>query len=175
MIKNILYIFYYIVIYNLPNGRFFRPINNIRRFYICKILKIGKFHKNTRIQEKVYFSSAGKVTFGENCQINDRVFIQGAVIGNNVMIAPNVAILSNVKDTSRIDIPMNLQGWIRKDFLVNIENDVWIGRNVIVMPGVTIKKGSIIGAGSVVTKDVEEYSVVGGVPAKVIKKRKVEK
>ena len=52
-----------------------------------------------------------------------------------------------------------------------IEDDVWIGRNAIVMPGIKIGKGSIIGAGSVVTRNVESFSVVGGVPAKLIKKR----
>lgn len=52
-----------------------------------------------------------------------------------------------------------------------IEDDVWIGRNAIILPGVTIGKGAVIGAGSVVTKDVPPYCVVGGVPANVIKKR----
>jgi maltose O-acetyltransferase len=49
---------------------------------------------------------------------------------------------------------------------------VWIGRNAIIMPGVRIGKGSIVGAGAVVTRDVEPYSIVGGVPAKLIRKRK---
>ncbi len=53
-----------------------------------------------------------------------------------------------------------------------IEDDVWIGRNAIIMPGVRIGKGSIVGAGAVVTKNVEPYSIVGGVPAKLIRKRK---
>ena len=55
---------------------------------------------------------------------------------------------------------------------VIIENDVWIGANVIILPGVTIHEGSIIAAGAVVTKDVECYTIVAGNPAKVIKKRK---
>ena len=59
----------------------------------------------------------------------------------------------------------------RKDKSVNVGNDVWIGHNAIIMPGVTIGNGAIIGAGAVVTKDVEPYSVVAGVPAKKIKMR----
>ena len=57
-------------------------------------------------------------------------------------------------------------------FLVVIGSNVWIGANAIVLPGVTIGKGSVIGAGIVVTKDIPPYSVAVGVPAKVIKSRK---
>ena len=63
------------------------------------------------------------------------------------------------------------QGFTEVDPIV-IEDDVWIGARVIILKGVTIGKGSIIGAGSVVTKDVEPYSIVGGNPAKLIRKRK---
>ena len=51
-------------------------------------------------------------------------------------------------------------------------NDVWIGTNVTIVAGVTVGKGSVIAAGAVVTKDIPEYSIAGGVPAKVIKSRK---
>lgn len=54
---------------------------------------------------------------------------------------------------------------------VYIEDDVWLGRNVIVMPGIRIGKGAIVAAGSVVTKDVSDYTIVGGVPAKLIRTR----
>lgn len=57
---------------------------------------------------------------------------------------------------------------------VVIEDNVWLGINVIVLPGVTIQEGAIIGAGSVVSKDVPKYAIVGGVPAKVIKYRDIE-
>ena len=70
-----------------------------------------------------------------------------------------------IKVTDRMKLPEN-------DRPVVIEDDVWIAANTIILPGVTIKKGAIIGAGSVVTKDVMEYNVVAGVPAKVIKVRK---
>lgn len=60
---------------------------------------------------------------------------------------------------------------LRNNGLVNIGNDVWIGANVIILPGVTIGDGSIIAAGAVVTKDVDDYAIVGGVPAKVIRYR----
>jgi galactoside O-acetyltransferase len=169
--KKIAYFFYYLVIYNLPHGRFFRLINFLRRYYVCNIMGIADYHTKTRIQNKVYLSGIGKVIFGKNCQINEYVFIQGAIIGNNVMLAPNVSILSNIKNIDRLDIPMNMQGWKEKNKKVIIEDDVWIGRNAIIMPGVKIHRGSIIGAGSVVTRDVSPLTIVGGVPAKLIRSR----
>jgi maltose O-acetyltransferase len=86
------------------------------------------------------------------------------------MIAPYVALIANKKEVNTTDVLMST---VKKEKgkKVIIEDDVWIGRNAIIMPGIRIGKGSIIGAGSVVTKDVEPFSVVGGVPAKLIKKR----
>ena len=165
MMNRFIYGVYYALVAKLPNGRFLPVINLIRRYYVCKIMGVGVFHPNTRIQNNVYLSRPGRVSFGADCQINENVFIQGAVIGDNVMIAPNASLLCNVKDVSKLDIPMNKQGWKEKGKFVVIEDDVWIGRNAVIMPGVRIAKGSIVGAGAVVTKDTDEYSIVGGVPA----------
>ena len=86
------------------------------------------------------------------------------VIGNRVAIAPNVTIIvSSNPNKSKLSNFVK----IRKEKVV-IEDDVWIGTGVIIMPGITIGKCSIIGAGSVVTEDVEPYSIVVGVPAKRI-------
>ena len=65
---------------------------------------------------------------------------------------------------------MNIQPWIEKDIVVG--NDVWLGSNSVVLAGVTIGDGTVIAAGSVVTKDIPEYVIAGGVPAKIIKDRK---
>ena len=89
----------------------------------------------------------------------------------NVMMGPNVSIYTSNHKFDRTDIPMIKQGNSETKPVI-IENDVWIGANVIILPGVTIHEGSIIAAGAVVTKDVECYTIVAGNPAKVIKKRK---
>lgn len=134
------------------------------------MLKVLKDRDGQRFQNNVYISNATNVRVGTFCHINENVFIQGAIIGNYVMIAPNVAILSSYHNYQRTDIPMVLQGE-EKNMPPIIEDDVWIGRNAVVMPGVRIGRGVVVGAGAVVTADVSPFSVVGGVPAKLIRMR----
>lgn len=92
------------------------------------------------------------------------------VIGNNVMMGPEVMAFTKNHRTEEVSIPMVDQGDIEEQPIV-IDDDVWIGARSIILPGVHVGCSSIIAAGSVVTKDVEPFSVVGGVPAKQIKKR----
>lgn len=96
-------------------------------------------------------------------------------IGNDVMFGPGVTIVTG---DHRIDLPNRTMISVRdneklpeNDQDVIIENDVWIGANVTILKGVTIHTGSVVSAGAVVTKDVEAFSIVGGIPAKLIKKR----
>lgn len=165
-------ILYYFLISRLPHSRFYRGFNKIRLFYISRVLKIMPYDFNSTFEHNIYISSGkDKVKIGHHCEINENVFIQGGTIGNYVMIGPNSVILNSTHNHQKTDLPMILQG-ARLNLNPTIEDDVWIGRNVIILPGIRIGKGSIIGAGAVVTKDVPPYSVMGGVPAKVIKNRK---
>jgi len=90
-------------------------------------------------------------------------------IGNNVMISPRVSIYAENHVFDRTDITMKEQG-VKRQF-VKIEDDCWIAANSVILAGVTIGKGSVIAAGSVVTGDIPPYSVAAGVPARVIKQR----
>jgi acetyltransferase-like isoleucine patch superfamily enzyme len=90
-------------------------------------------------------------------------------IGKNVMISEMVTI----RDTNHIfvnkDIPMIDQGIEAKG--IQIEDDVWIGHGVVILPGVTVGRGAILAAGAVVTKNVPINAIVGGVPARIIRSR----
>jgi acetyltransferase-like isoleucine patch superfamily enzyme len=121
----------------------------------------------------IYIGKGNKVTFGGGCRINENVYVEAAAIGNDVLIAPNVSIISRTHEFSRIDILIALQGY-SEEKPVTIASNVWLGRNVVVLPGVTIGEGAIIGAGPVVTKDIEKYEIVAGVPARKIKIRRYE-
>ena len=90
-------------------------------------------------------------------------------IGNHVMISPRVSIYAENHVFDEVTQTIKSQGVVRKNVI--IEDDCWIAANSIILAGVTIGKGSVVAAGSVVTSDVPPYSVVGGVPARLIKKR----
>jgi acetyltransferase-like isoleucine patch superfamily enzyme len=109
---------------------------------------------------------------GNNSSIGPYAYIgcSGYIeIGDNVMMSPRVSIYSENHNFSEASQPMIEQGVTRS--FVKIEDDCWIAANSIILAGVTIGKGSIVAAGSVVTKDVPPYSIVGGNPAKIIKSR----
>lgn len=107
------------------------------------------------------------VGMSENCHIQVRGNI---VIGNNVIFGPNVSIFSENHNFSKLNITINLQGETRKG--VEIKDGVWIGARSVILDGVCIGKNSIIAAGSIVNKNVPPFSIVGGVPARVLKHRK---
>jgi acetyltransferase-like isoleucine patch superfamily enzyme len=94
-------------------------------------------------------------------------------IGDKVMFAPQVGIIAGDHNTSVLGVYMKDVQEKRPDDdqPVIIENDVWIGFRAIILKGVTVGRGSIVAAGAVVTRDVPRYSVVGGVPAKILHMR----
>jgi acetyltransferase-like isoleucine patch superfamily enzyme len=141
------------------------------------------------------FINGGSITIGDNCMLEDFSVIStsggdirigndfsiqtsstiygggGLTIGNDVMIASNVVVVPAGHNFERVDIPIRKQGSLMKGIV--IEDDVWIGCGCRILDGVKIGKGSVIGAGSVVNKNIEEYSVVVGVPGKIIRKRQL--
>lgn len=127
--------------------------------------------KNVNIEPLANFGFGFKIRLGNNSSIGLESKLQGDIrIGDNVMMGPEVMIWTRNHCFNRVDIPMRLQGF-SEDKPVLIEDDVWIGARVIILPGVRIGRGAILGAGAVVAKDVPDYAIVGGNPAKVIKSR----
>ncbi len=140
------------------------------RLALCKPL-FGYCGKNVRIEPRAFFHSGRNISIGDDSSIGERSHLLGkVVIGKAVMMGQEVIIITQNHRFDRIDIPMCQQGF-KKEEPVTIADDVWIGARVIILPGVTVAKGAILAAGAVVTKDVPEYAIVGGNPAKVIKFR----
>ena len=113
----------------------------------------------------------GGISIGKGSGLGVNCLVHGPLeIGEKVMMGPDVVILTHTHNIDRTDIPMGDQG--SRVAKVTIGNDVWIGMRSIIMPGVKIGNGAVIGAGAIVTKNVPDYAIVGGVPAKIIKYRK---
>ncbi len=144
----------------------------INHLYGKKHATIGK---NTNIHPTVIIREPENIIIGNNCYFNHNTILHGGkknaklIIGNYVQTGPNVAIYVSNHGHLNNGIPIINQGYYEKDII--IEDDVWIGANSVIVSGVRIGKGAIIGAGSVVTRDVQPFSICAGTPAKYIKQR----
>lgn len=144
--------------------------NSIRIALVKHIFK--KCGKISTINRLAYFGSGRDIEMGDYSGIGAKCILpKNTIIGKYVMIAPEVYIINNNHIFADTKEPMCFQGYQANDPQTVIEDDCWIGGRVIMTPGRRIGKGSILAAGAVVTKDVESYSIVGGNPARVIKKR----
>jgi acetyltransferase-like isoleucine patch superfamily enzyme len=116
-----------------------------------------------------------RITIGSHCLINHNNVLQAGkfkgriVLGNYVQTGPNVMMFAFNHSIEVNGIPMIEQEYWDGDII--IEDDVWIGAGSVILAGVHIGKGAVIAAGAVVNKDIPEYALAGGVPAKVIKYR----
>ena len=155
----------------LPNSNSPLSLGSKRmRFLLSKRL-FKKMGKNVNIERLAYFGYGSEIQIGDDSGIGIRCEVCGPVIiGKDVMMGPEVIILTQKHKFERTDIAMHLQGFGETRGVI-IGDDVWIGTRAIILPGITIGSHSIIGAGAVVTKDVPDYAIVGGNPAKVIRFR----
>ena len=122
------------------------------------------------IAKNIYMKNIEYIILGSNVSIHEMCYLDGyggIEIGDNVSIAHSTSFISFDHTYDDTTIPIKYNPSIRKRII--LYNDIWIGAGVKILGGNTINKRSIIAAGSVVTKDIEEYSIYAGVPAKKIK------
>ena len=154
------------------------PASNNRIGYVARYVRRVICHpifrssgRNINIERGAYFGTGSEIEIGDNSGIGVRCEVCRPVsIGSNVMMGPDVIVLTTSHTFDRIDVPIRQQGRLPSKKVL-IADDVWIGTRAILLPGVKIGKGSIIGASAIVTKDVPEYAIVGGNPAKIIRYR----
>lgn len=148
--------------------------NSFRSWYLTKI-KYPWIKSNGFLRlpfSTVIWSPHNDISFGNRVQLGNNCVISCDInLGNNILVAQNVSFIGR-DDHNYNQIGKYIWDSTRGDrFKTIINDDVWIGHGVIILSGVIIGRGSIIAAGAVVTKDVPPYSIVGGNPAKIIKKR----
>lgn len=144
------------------------PCHYFRLFmYSLAGIRIGK---GSRIHVGARFYYLPNIVIGEGTIIGDNAFLDGRdklIIGNHVDIASGVMIYNSEHD-------INSEDFHAISASVEVGDYVFIGPRAIILPGVKIGKGAIIAAGAVVTKDVSQYAIVGGVPAEAIGERKIK-
>ncbi len=170
--KFFLFMYYCFAIYLPISGtRMGRIINSKNiRYRICR--HIFKYcGNNVNIEKGARFGDGVELEIGDNSGIGVNCKVPYDIkMGSDIMMGPNCFILSQNHDFSRTDIPMRQQGFKERSRTI-IEDDVWIGRDVLMTPGRTIKRGTVIGARCLLCKDFPEYSVVGGNPSRLIRNR----
>lgn len=127
---------------------------------------------NVSIHPNVYIFNPEGLSIGDNVSIHPMCYIEakgGIRIGNDVSIAHQATLLSVNHIYSDLDIPIKDQGIEYK--ATEIKSNVWIGAKASILAGVVVDSGVVVATGGVVTKNVEKDTVIGGVPAKVIKRR----
>jgi maltose O-acetyltransferase len=142
------------------------PFHSFRKlFYILAGMKMGK---GSVIHMWANFFDPSGISIGQDTIIGDHAFLDGRsrlTIGNHVDIASSVMIYNSEHD-------LDSEGFSARTQTVEIGDYVFIGPRVIILPGVKIGRGAAVAAGAVVTRDVPDFAIVGGVPAKVIGERK---
>lgn len=157
-------------------------LKELRCLLLCKtIWRKYQIGKNFHSGKSVILWAKNQLVIGDNFYIGKFSQIEcDAIIGNNVLLANRVALIGRYDHNyQQIGVPIRLASQIRHSnyswkgliLKIVIEDDVWIGFGSIILSGVKIGQGSIIAAGSVVTKDVEPYSIYGGIPAKKLDDR----
>lgn len=164
--------FYYLICRWLPKSDF--PIVGglcKKMRYICVKVIFKKCGRDVNVERGACFGCGFDVEIGDRSGIGINCNIPSdTVIGSYVNMGPEVYILARNHAFDRVDIIMQKQGYYPSKRTV-IGDDVWIGRQVLMTPGRTIQKGSIVGAGCVLTKDFPEYSIIGGNPSRLIRSR----
>lgn len=173
--KVFFYFFYYWFARHLPSSstRIIGGAAKRLRTWCCRQL-FSYVGENVNIERGAKFGSGAGIKIGDNSGIGINASMPTSVIiGNDVMMGHEVLVLNRNHRFDRTDVPMRLQDYTGISE-VEIGDDVWLGSRVTILPGVKIGSGSIVGAGSVVTKNVPEFSVVAGNPAKIIRSRLTE-
>lgn len=171
--KQIYLILYYAIAKYLPvSYSKFGGISMKIRYLCCKHI-FKKIGRNVNIERGVNFGNGFNIEIGDNSGIGINCSVPNNIkIGNDVMMGPDCHLFENRTHViSDINKPMREQGHYIKEGRIEINDDVWIGAKVLIMPCKHIGSHSVFAAGSVVCNNIPDYVIAGGNPCKIIKNR----
>lgn len=143
--------------------------------WICK-RKFKSFGHNSSVRAGVYVVASNKIEIGDDVTLRPGTMLHadpreggaGITIDNKVLIGSSVHVYVDTHAFHNINLPIYDQGFYDSK-PVRLKEGCWIGANTVILPGVTIGKNAVIGAGSIVTKSVPDYAIYAGNPAKLLK------
>lgn len=150
----------------------FRPFAGpVFRYYRSSVLRLwgAKIGKRCAVASSVKIWAPWNLEVGDYVAIGPRAGIYDVakiVMGSNITVSQDAYLCTASHDISQLKKPLVVHP-------IELRDSTWVAARAIVLPGVTIGEGAVVGAGAVVTKDVEPWTVVGGNPAKFIKKREI--
>lgn len=156
----------------------YTQVFNLIAYYCINYIvgrNIAKIGEKSKVHPTVILRQAERIVIGHHCLINHNNVLQAGKfsgkisIGNYVQTGPNVMMFAFNHGTDLTDTPMIEQDYYDGDIV--IEDDVWIGAGAVILAGVRISEGAVVAANAVVTKDVPPNTIVGGIPAKEIRRR----
>jgi len=166
--NKFLYFFYIVVFRFTPED--YRPYALFFPWIRKKLVTNSVLNCGENIRVKYNADISPNIIIGNNTELGTRCMIQSNVsLGKDVVMGPDVKIYSRNHKYDKLDEPIRSQG--KSYYKTVISDDVWIGANVVITAGVNIGSHVIIAAGAVVTRDVPDYAIVGGIPARIIKYR----
>lgn len=169
--KKLLLIIYYALLQRIP----MQPMPGYKlgykfRYWCVKHL-LRRCGTDVIVKDHCYFGNGLRLSVGNRSQLGSNARLNGDItIGNDVLMGPDVVMMATSHEFARLDIPINLQGAKEENPIV-IGDDCWIGTRAIILPGVHIGKHCVVAAGAVVTRSFPDRSILGGVPARLLKTR----
>ena len=170
--KNLILFLYYAFLRHIP----MQPMPGYKIGYKLRYWAARKLlafcGKNVVVKDKCYFGNGKNLKVGDRSQLGQNARLGGTItIGEDVVMGPDVVMMATSHEFKDLNTPINQQGAKPEEPIV-IGNDCWIGTRVIILPGVHLGNKCIVAAGAVVTRSFPDNSIIGGVPAKLIKTRR---
>lgn len=172
--KRIYLLLYYAILQHIPMQPMpgYKFGYSMRRWAVKHILG-NRCGKDVIVKDRCYFGNGGRLRIGDRSQMGQNARLSGTItLGNDVVMGPDVVMMATSHEFARTDIPINQQGEKTEEPIV-IGNDCWIGTRAIILPGVTLGDHCIVAAGAVVTHSFPGNTILGGVPARLLKTRQL--